>query len=494
MAIGFPPKHIHELLLDNITPQQFLAIAIESATRLGWSISYASEIGFIAFTKLSFRSWGEEITVKISDHTVNLRSENQGSGLMDWGRNERNIEGLIAQIDELKSMLSPEKIDNMVVELSPNLIPKEDDILSKEPTSLKEKFNEFLSVFIPIDGYFVTPILLNINILIFIIMALTGVNIIAPDGESLIRWGANFRPVTLEGEGWRLLTNCFLHIGIFHLAMNMYALAYIGLLLEPHLGKTRFISGYLLTGITASVASLWWHDLTISAGASGAIFGLYGVFLAMLTTSLIEETTRKALLTSITVFVGYNLVIGLKGGIDNAAHIGGLLGGIVIGYAFIPSLKQPESEHLKLSTIALLTALIFSGSFFIYKNLPNDIGEYDKKVTQFVSMESMALEFYSLPSDTPKDKKLYAIKDRGIYYWKENIKLLNSFEKLDLPVEIKTKTNLLKDYCELRIKSYQLIYKAVAEETDRYEGQINALDKKIETVINDLRALQEKSK
>ena len=127
--------------------------------------------------------------------------------------------------------------------------------------------------------------------------------------------------------------------------MNMYALLYIGVLLEPILGRSRFISAYLLTGLTASITSLWWHDLTISAGASGAIFGMYGVFLAMLTTNVIEEAKRKALLTSIAIFVGYNLIYGLKGGIDNAAHIGGLLGGLVIGYASILSLKKPECDH-----------------------------------------------------------------------------------------------------------------------------------------------------
>jgi len=103
--------------------------------------------------------------------------------------------------------------------------------------------------------------------------------------------------------------------------MNMYALLYISLLLEPHLGRTRFLTVYLLTGLTASLASLWWHNLTISAGASGAIFGMYGVFLSMHTTNLIEKSARKALLTSIAVFVGYNILNGLKpnSGIDNAA-------------------------------------------------------------------------------------------------------------------------------------------------------------------------------
>jgi len=308
-----------------------------------------------------------------------------------------------------------------------------------------------------------------------------------PDNESLLKWGANFRPITLEGESWRLITNCFLHIGVFHLLMNIYALLYIGLLLEPYLGKSRFTAAYLLTGITASIASLWWHDLTISAGASGAIFGMYGVFLAMLTTNLIEKSARKALLTSIAVFVGYNILNGLKpnSGIDNAAHIGGLLGGLVIGYALIPSLKKPDENKLKFGTIGILSTLILVSSFVVYKKLPNDIGTYDAKIKEFVSMEAMALEVYNLPPNTPNDKILYGIKDRGIYYWNENIKLIDSFKDLDLPLEIRTRNRLLMEYCELRIKSYELLYKAISEDTEQYKSRIEDYDQKIEAKIKE---------
>jgi hypothetical protein len=220
--------------------------------------------------------------------------------------------------------------------------------------------------------------------------------------------------------------------------------------------------------------------------ADGAIFGMYGVFLAMLTTNLIEKTARKALLTSIGIFVGYNLIYGLKGGIDNAAHIGGLVGGLVIGYALIPSLKKPEENKLKFGTIGLLSILILVSSFVVYKKLPNDIGTYDAKIKEFVSMESMALEVYNLPQNTPNDKILYGIKDRGIYYWNENIKLIDGFKDLDLPLEIRTRNRLLKEYCELRIKSYELLYKAISEDTEQYKSQIEDYNQKIDAKLKEL--------
>ncbi|MDP4185330.1 MAG: rhomboid family intramembrane serine protease [Bacteroidota bacterium] len=490
MAIGFTPKYIEDYPLNDLSQEQFLVLAIETSKKMEWEVGYISNSGLIAYTNKGMFSWNAEIKIKIENGVANLKSASTGNEMMDWGRNRRNIQNFIENIEELKSTLTKEEIEAKYQELRETLTCREEDDLKLPPATTTEQVTGFFSIFKPRQGFFITPILLDLNILIFILMAINGVSIILPDNESLLDWGANFRPMTLDGQWWRLLTNCFLHIGIFHLLMNMYALLYIGVLLEPLLGRTRFISAYLLTGITASMASLWWHDLTISAGASGAIFGMYGVFLAMLTTNLIDKTVRKALLTSIAVFVGYNLMNGLKEGIDNSAHIGGLLCGLLIGYAFIPSLKKPDESKLKYSIIGSLTVLILVSSFAAYKKIPNDIGLYDTKMKEFESMESMALEVYRMPQNTSREKLLYGIKDRGIYYWNENIKLIDSFNEMKLPLEIITRDQLLREYCELRIKSYELLYKAISEDTDKYKEQIEEYNKKIEAKINELGAGQ----
>lgn len=489
MAFGVSPKHIQDISLDNLTTEQFLVLAIEAAKKLGWNINYTSETGFIAFTGFSLSSWSEEVQVKIDGDHANLKSECTGSQMVDWGKNKKNIERLLATFNELKASYSPEELIRKHEELKPDLVLKEQDILSNSTPS-KEGIAGFLELFKPSPGYFITPILLNLNIAVFILMVISGVNFMAPDNESLLTWGANFRPVTLEGEWWRLITNCFLHIGIFHLAMNMFALVYIGLLLEPYLGRAKFATAYFLTGITASITSLYWHDLTISAGASGAIFGMYGVFLALLSTNLIEKAVRKALLTSIAVFVGYNILNGLKpdSGIDNAAHMGGLLSGLLIGYALIPSLRKPDENKLKFGTISLLSTLVLIFSFVVYMVIPNDIGTYETKMKEFTASEETALEVYNLPPNTSRDKTLYAIKDRGIFYWNKNIELLDSFKDMDLPTQIRTNNKLLKEYCELRIKCYELLYKAVSEDSEKYIMQIDSYNNQIQLKLDELEA------
>ncbi|MCE3278330.1 MAG: gluP [Bacteroidetes bacterium] len=487
MAFSFSPKYTQDIPLENLTSEQFLVLAIEAAKKLDWNIGYTSETGFLAYTPFSLSSYSEEVKIKIEEGNAHLKSECTGSQLVDWGKNKSNIESLVSTIAELKNTTTPEELSRKFDDIKPTLISKEEDLLNQPPATTKENVTSFFAIFKPTKGYFITPILINLNITIFILMILSGVNWFLPETESLIKWGANFRPVTLEGEWWRLFTNIFLHIGVFHLLLNMYALLYIGLLLEPHLGKIRFLSAYLLTGITASLASLWWHDFTVSAGASGAIFGMYGVFLAMLTTNLIEKSARKALITSIAIFVGYNLLNGMKGGIDNAAHIGGLLAGLLIGYAFIPGLRKPNESNKKFLTIGIMSALVLGVCIFAFKKIPNDIPTYDKKINEFTVNESLAVEVYSLPEGTPKEKLLYNLKDRGIYYWKENINLLNDLETLNLPDAVHERNQRLIKYCELRIKSYTLLYKSIEEDTDIYNDSITYYNTKIENIIKVLK-------
>lgn len=213
----------------------------------------------------------------------------------------------------------------------------------------KEKINykTIISFLIPKpdNGFFATHIFIELNLLIFLIMFFSGLGLVTFRGNDLLAWGANFRPNVMNGEYWRLFTSTFLHGGLLHLLMNMYGLFFIGLFLEPILRFKRFALFYVLTGVIASICSVWWHTATVSVGASGAIFGMYGIFLALLLTKLFPKDFQKSFLINTLIFVGYNLLYGLTGGIDNAAHIGGLMSGLLIGFLIYPQLKEERKEY-----------------------------------------------------------------------------------------------------------------------------------------------------
>jgi rhomboid protease GluP len=145
----------------------------------------------------------------------------------------------------------------------PPLRAQQQDALTAAPETTRQKFQNFFSLFTPKGRYYITPIIIDINILVFVLMILSGVSFFEPDTQSFISWGANLRGITLAGQMAGLITNTFVHIGVFHILLNMYALIYIGILLEPYLGKFRFASAYLFSGILASLTSIYWHPLTV---------------------------------------------------------------------------------------------------------------------------------------------------------------------------------------------------------------------------------------
>ncbi|MCC3154274.1 rhomboid family intramembrane serine protease [Hymenobacter sp. BT770] len=202
----------------------------------------------------------------------------------------------------------------------------------------------FKGLFIPSRRFLATPILLDLNLLVFGLMLLNGVSASSPSGHQLMRWGSNVSGLTLNGEPWRLLTCLFIHAGLSHLLLNMFSLWLLGLLVEDRVGPVRLVLVYLASGVGGGLASLWWHVYGInSVGASGAIFGLYGFLLTLLVSKrlVLDKSDRRAMLGLVIYLVLSNLLSGLTGNIDNAAHIGGLLTGLfVAGPLALAGLKK----------------------------------------------------------------------------------------------------------------------------------------------------------
>ncbi|WP_310396424.1 rhomboid family intramembrane serine protease [Hymenobacter sp.] len=202
-------------------------------------------------------------------------------------------------------------------------------------------------LFIPSRRFLATPLLLDLNLLVFGLMVASGVSASDPTGRELTSWGSNFSGLTLHGQPWRLLTCLFIHAGLSHLLLNMFSLWLLGLLVEDRVGARRLLLVYLACGVGGGLASLFWHaDGINSVGASGAIFGLYGLLLALLVGKklVLDKSDRRAMLGLVLYLVLSNLLSGLSGNIDNAAHLGGLLTGLLVaGPLALVGLKSVSS-------------------------------------------------------------------------------------------------------------------------------------------------------
>jgi rhomboid protease GluP len=180
----------------------------------------------------------------------------------------------------------------------------------------------------------VTPALVAINLFVFALMLFDGAGLFVADPRVAMKWGSNFAPLTMDGAWWRLFTAMFIHFGILHVALNMWALYLSGKMTERLYGSARFAVVYVFAGLTGGMASLLWNPEVNSAGASGAIFGVFGAMLAFVVNPR-NGVPRSIMIehrNSTLAFAAYSLFYGAAhAGIDNAAHVGGLLGGFLMG-------------------------------------------------------------------------------------------------------------------------------------------------------------------
>lgn len=207
----------------------------------------------------------------------------------------------------------------------------------------------------------VTYVLIAINVLVFILMYILGNG--SEDSYTLIRFGASVPVFIQAGEYYRLFTSAFLHIGIFHLICNNYALYTLGNQLESFLGKAKFLIVYLISALCGNLMSILFTT-GISAGASGAIFGLLGSLLYF--GYHYRVYLGNLVHSQIIPLIILNLAIGfVTPGIDNAAHIGGLIGGIFITMALGLKYKSKTSDKVNgaVLTTIFIAFLIYMGFF-----------------------------------------------------------------------------------------------------------------------------------
>ncbi len=174
-----------------------------------------------------------------------------------------------------------------------------------------------------------TNILIAVNLLVFLISAWISKNIFDIDIYTLIIMGAKVNSLIDKGQVWRLITCAFLHGGLIHIFFNMYALKILGPEIEYVYGKIKYLVIYLLSAIAASIFSYIFGPQSVSVGASGAIFGLFG---AMLIFGIKHRKQMgKAYMMNILQVIFVNVIIGISSSnIDNAAHFGGLIVGALI--------------------------------------------------------------------------------------------------------------------------------------------------------------------
>jgi rhomboid protease GluP len=262
----------------------------------------------------------------------------------------------------------------------PEILPPQGDYAPPPPSRPRRRW----------ASAWATYLLVGINCAVFLFMVLRGVSPWSPTVDQLMYFGAD-RPdnVLIYGEWVRIVTAMFVHVGIIHLATNMWCLWNLGLLAEPLMGWFGLISVYILTGAAGNLLSTGWswyraiHEnpgspfFQAGAGASGAVFGIAGALIVLLKSKLlpIPPYELKRLRKSVIYFAAINLVIGLSVNfgsgftgveIDNSAHIGGCVCGLLFAVPLVPRIGSQRGEfqtRMRIAVAMVVVLLVMFGFF-----------------------------------------------------------------------------------------------------------------------------------
>ncbi|HEX4840088.1 MAG TPA: rhomboid family intramembrane serine protease [Rhabdochlamydiaceae bacterium] len=330
-----------------------------------------------------------------------------------------------------------------------------------------------------------TLILIALNLIVYILMVVSGVNFFLPTAADVLAWGGCSDATLLSGEPWRLVTAMFVHFGILHLLMNLYALYDLGKTLEVIVGKARFILAYLVTGIFGGLVSQVWHlgTYSVEAGASGGVFGIIGVLIALLTTKLFPEEVRMPSLKRILGMVAVNLVYGMQATVNMAAHMGGLVSGFILGYALYWTMVQ-EGKLFKQAlffVVPLITLVSVSGTLSHMRG--SDSVKFDEIVSQ---VERLQAEGEKIKDQVPWNERRVSkfLTTHMIPVWEKQKHLTAQAREMNLSGNKAKYRDYLEKSVELQASKLQaLIFKIEAlernEEVHLYQNMIDQVEKQI---------------
>ena len=331
-------------------------------------------------------------------------------------------------------------------------------------------------------GTGMTFLLIAANCVIFFITVLAGGGWGNTEWDILYQFGGNYTVAIQQGEYWRFLSSVFLHNGIFHLFMNMVGLFYGGVLAERIIGGKRFLLMYLSAGVAGSACSYFFHAETLSVGASGAVFGIFGFLFGHYFLPGTGKELRKAVLIQLLVYIGLNLLYGMKDGIDNWAHAGGLAAGLLVGLAWTygnaPKEEAEPDEAWNFRTaisgirLWLMPALIFTGCAGLIQAKPRTLQQYMELMNQADRYYGQAMRAYPNSEDSGAMRKL---QDSGIAGWSSIIRILDTAAAIPgLDSGRLALCQRFRRAAEQRQIAYRYVLRAVQEQSPRYYDSVQA--------------------
>ena len=466
MAFGWKTEYEKRVPAEGRTNWEIFAIAEKACEELEWEYLVADEKTFTATTPIHWTLNEEIITIVTEGNEIIFKSQSESLELYEAGRNRKNIEELLLPAFNRQKLSIP--VDQII---------SNSERIRQEAQSVKETGNRVSSdkITFGTKDHEMTFFLMFLNVAVFIFLAIKGVDILKPAPEDITRWGGNVREFVVAGDWWRLVTNLFVHAGIYSLLINLFGLYFIGLLVETILGKVKFLIAYITVGALGSLLSIYLGGTGVTAGASGAVSGLYGVLVAFASTGYANRKFNIWWFLSILIYAGIIIWFGVQGLADDVTNIGGFVSGVCIGllfyfFHFRRNLARAGGTRISIEILLIAAILVF---LFI-RTGKDDSLRFERAVMKLNQIELKAMtQMQDLQSAESDKQAAEILKQKALPLWRNFQKEINKTDRYKLQDEFKRKRDLLHNYSELRIKQTELIYKSISEETNKYDPEID---------------------
>lgn len=479
MPFGWKTEFEKRMPADGLSNWEIFAIAEQACKNLNWEYLVVDEHTFTATTPTDWTLTEEIITIQPEKEEILFKSKSENIELLEARNNQKNIEEeLLPAFKKVKTKWSDSQLQSAAEAIK-------SETLKQLTTGNRVDSGKLTFGF---KDHEVTFLLIAIKFVVFIVMTLNGASGTTPAVQDVLKWGGCMKVYITGGEWCRLVTAIFGHTGILELLVNIAALYFIGLVVEAILGKAKYLIAFLCTGILANLAAINWYNETVIAGASGAVFGMYGVFLAFATTAYINKKFPKVWLLSILAYVVFTVANVAPADVYNAVNFAGLISGICIGYLFYFFHFKRNVARAGGSRISVEILLITSLVVFLYiRSGRNDSIRFEKAIMKLNQIELKAMtQMQRLQFAKSNEDAAKILRDSTLPEWQHFQKELIKTDRYKLNDEFTQKRKLLSKYAQMRVLQTKLIYESIKGGSDKYHQQIDKVSDSIDLIIDKL--------
>ncbi|HPI09821.1 MAG TPA: rhomboid family intramembrane serine protease [Catalimonadaceae bacterium] len=487
---------------EGCSEKEMLVLAADTCRQLNWITSSVSPGQLDAFTHSPSLSWACRIEISIQKDKLTITCSGVSPAGFTWGREKKYLDQFVSTYAKQKRQATFGSLENRYSEIvktaliqqesghpnADNLLesfsPDEKSKVRPESTPGKVHSPGFLTIFFL--HYRVTPWILIILLAVPTLMWAEGLRFY-PFSTELMEMGASNRLMTMNNECWRLFSSLFIPSDPWQWGLNLLAIVFAGMILEPSIGLVRMLLVMITAGTSTAVMGLVLYSDRVFSGITPFALGLWGAVLVLrFATDAVATRSLKLGLPSMLITIVFQVRFMEFISASPSMMLTGFGAGVISMLLILPSVKSNEDFTLQIATPPLVLVFYAMLLWMIWFSIPKDLIRYREIHNEIAINQKLAEAAYQKALGTEGRQKLILMKGEVIRNWNKNIRLVNESRKLNLPDSLLEKNNYLLQLYILKSNRTRLEINQTEKGVENFEQKIERFDERIKKVEQEL--------